>query len=157
VVAGFPHTSIAPHEILPTFRQAADVPQVIGREFALEDGPDEIFFRPVISIEEMERFVRVKDARDALNQLAEERGSRSPSRDDQNAFHWAKNFVLLICKLDFCLDQLIQKWRDFAFSHGLFDSNGSNTLGYPENERFLFFSLCRSIFFGEVNFRHKNQ
>jgi hypothetical protein len=44
VTAGFPNASIAPHEILSAFRQAADVPEVVGRESALEDGADEIRF-----------------------------------------------------------------------------------------------------------------
>jgi hypothetical protein len=123
VIADFPYASIAPHEILSTFRQSADVPEIIGGECALENGPDEILFRSAISVEEMKWLVRVKDARDTLNQLAEGRRSRSRRRDDQNPFHCgSKSFVIIN------VDQGIQKWRDFAFRHGLLNSNSSNTL-----------------------------
>jgi hypothetical protein len=160
VIAGFPHASIASHEILSTFRQSADVTEIIGWECTLENGPDEILFRSVMSVEEMKWLVRVKNARDTLNQFAEKRRSRSPRRDDQNPFHCGnKSFVIIH------VDQgWIQKWRDFAFSHGLLDSNGSNTLGYPEIERIFSIRLmCRLIFFEKVHLRtniyksHRNQ
>jgi hypothetical protein len=61
VIAGFPYASIASHEILSTFRQAADVPEIVGWECVLENGLDEIFFRSVMYVEEMKWLVRLKN------------------------------------------------------------------------------------------------
>ena len=61
VIAGFPYASIASHEILSTFRQAADVPEIVGWECVLGNGLDEIFFRSVMYVEEMKWLVRLKN------------------------------------------------------------------------------------------------
>jgi hypothetical protein len=95
-----------------------------------------------MSLEEMKWLVRVKNGRDTLNQLAEERRSRLSRRDDHDPFHSG-------------IHQRIQKWRDFAFRYGLLDSNGSNTLEYPENERFFIRLMCCFIFFEKVYLRKK--
>ncbi len=83
-----------------------------------------------------------------MNQLAEERRSRSSRRDDHDPFHCGNKIFVIIN-----VDQGIQKWRDFAFRYGLLDSNGSNTMVYPENKRFFIRRMCRFIFFEKVYLR----